>query len=80
MMNYKNMSRVHFIKFIFWVKPNYDKIQVTLAYHTVLMGVKQGDFKSHEAINTIKMAVKKRVCYRGRLTPPKKLAPSSKLV
>ena len=31
------------------------------------MGVKQEDFKNHEAINTIIMAVKMRICFKDRL-------------
>ena len=31
------------------------------------MGVRQEDYKNHEAINTIIMAVKKRICYKDRL-------------
>ena len=31
------------------------------------MGVNQ-DFKNHEAINTIIIAIKKRICYKDRLT------------
>ena len=38
-----------------------------MAYHTGIMGVRQEDYKNHEAINTIIMAVKKRICYNDRL-------------
>ena len=38
-----------------------------MAYHTVIIGIKQEDYKNHEAINTIIMAVKKRICYKDRL-------------
>ena len=31
------------------------------------MGVRQEDYKNHEAINTIIMAVKNRICYNDRL-------------
>ena len=42
-------------------------MNVTLTYHNVIMGVKQDLYLNHAAINTIIMAVKKRICYKERL-------------
>ena len=36
-------------------------------YHNVIMGFNPTNHKNHEAINTIIMAVKKRICYKDRL-------------
>ena len=43
------------------------QVNVTMTYHNVLMGFKQEMYKNHAAINTIIMAVKKRMCYKERL-------------
>ena len=40
---------------------------VKLTYHNVLMGFKEEMYNNHEAINTIIMAVKKRIRYKERL-------------
>ena len=42
-------------------------MNVTLTYHNVIMGFKQDLYLNHAAINTIIMAVKKRICYKERL-------------
>ena len=42
-------------------------MNVTLTYHNVIMGFKQYLYLNHAAINTIIMAVKKRICYKERL-------------
>ena len=44
------------------------EINIELKYHNIIMGVNQADYKNHEAINTIIMAIKKRICYKDRLT------------
>ena len=44
------------------------EINIELKYHSIIMGVRQADYKNHEAINTITMAIKKRICYKDRLT------------
>ena len=38
-------------------------VDVTLTYHNVIMGFKQELYLNHAAINTIIMAVKKRISY-----------------
>ena len=43
------------------------KVTIKLTYHNVLMGCKQEIYNNHAAINTIIMAVKKRICYKERL-------------
>ena len=43
------------------------QVNITLTYHNVLMGSKQEMYSNHAAINTIIMAVKKRICYKERL-------------
>ena len=42
-------------------------LQMKMTYHNVLMGFKEELYKNHAAINTIIMAVKKRMCYKERL-------------
>ena len=38
-----------------------------MTYHNVIMGFRQENYTNHEAINTIIMAVKKRIGYKERL-------------
>ena len=38
-----------------------------LTYHNVIMGFNPENCKNHAAVNTIIMAVKKRICYKERL-------------
>ena len=43
------------------------RTNIEINYHNVMMGVNPTNHKNHEAINTIIMAVKKRICYKDRL-------------
>ena len=38
------------------------RVNVTLTYHNVIMGFRQEMYANHAAINTIIMAMKKRIC------------------
>ena len=43
------------------------RTNLEIKYHNVIMGFNPENCKNHAAINTIIMAVKKRICYKGRL-------------
>ena len=40
---------------------------IEIKYHNLIIGLNPEDKKTHEAINTINMAIKKRLCYKDRL-------------
>ena len=42
-------------------------VNITLTYHNVIMGFNPELYLNHAAINTIIMAVRKRICYKERL-------------
>ena len=43
------------------------RTNLEIKYHNVIMGFNPENYKNHAAINTIIMAVKKRICYKDRL-------------
>ena len=43
------------------------RTNLEIKYHNVIMGFNPETCKNHAAINTIIMAVKKRICYKERL-------------
>ena len=43
------------------------RTNLEIKYHNVIMGFNPENCKNHAAINTIIMAVKKRICYKDRL-------------
>ena len=43
------------------------RTNIEIKYHNVIMRFNPENFKNYAAINTIIMAVKKRICYKDRL-------------
>ena len=43
------------------------RTNIEIKHHNVIMGFNKENCKNHAAINTIIMAVKKRICYKDRL-------------
>jgi hypothetical protein len=48
--------------------PEIFEINIELKHHNILMGDRQTVFKTNETISTIIMTIKKRICYKDRLT------------
>ena len=43
------------------------RVDLTMTYHNIIMGFRQDTYSNYAAINTIIMAVKKRICYKERI-------------